>query len=262
MMKFLYNLVVPIILFFASACNSSKHFSLDESNFVSVSGPITRPNVDSVIQQLYSNHIQNYIHKNKKILLYIDSPGGSVHEGMRLIQTIKNLQQKNITVDCIAENFMSMAFIIFQVCDSRNILDHSIGMQHQMNLAIKGDIENVKSYFDMIFEINEQIIDMEIKRIGISYTDYRNKIIQDWWLYGYDNIYNNVADNVATVDCTPNLVSKSIVRKENFLGFTFMLQSSACPLLKEKKISEPKLIMYYDESNYANGKMIREINSF
>ena len=55
------------------------------------------------------------------------------------------LQEHDIAVRCIAENFMSMAFILFEACDERLVLPHSIEMQHQMSFSLGGEIESMRT---------------------------------------------------------------------------------------------------------------------
>lgn len=100
---------------------------------------------------------------------------------------------------------MNMAFIIMQSCDYRYILSNSIGMQHQMRFSLCGEIENMRNYFNLNDQINNALIDLEIRRIGIDRATYDKKIISDWWIYGHNNIHENTADEIVTISCAPDV---------------------------------------------------------
>ena len=265
-----------ISLFFAvislASQSLSKTISLSSNNFVSLVGPVTSSSVDDVIKSLNTKSIHEYIQENKQINLYINSPGGSVFSGNHLVQYIKTLQASNVSVDCVGQNFMSMGFVIMQSCSKRYALFDSIGMQHQMSLGMKGNIENFKNHFGMIERINNILINMEISKIGMDRNEYLLKILSDWWLYGEENKQQGVVDEIVTVRCYPGIMLEKVKKMDSFFGFPFELEMSKCPILSEVKISdksvslnktyEKDVLIFYDFDNYAiNAKQIINILS-
>lgn len=251
-MKFIFFLLS--LLTFST---SSKHIHLKPNNFVSLMGPITTSSVDNVIRNFYEPGIQNTLEKQKKIYFYVNSPGGSVHAGTNLIHFMHGLQKNNISIHCIGQNFMSMAFILFQVCDIRYILDNSVGMQHQMSFSLRGNIENMRNYFLLNDDINEDLIEMEIQRIGINYTDYKIKILQDWWIYGKHHIKENTADEIITFDCDKQLIHSFQNRIENFLGMEFEVKIPSCPLFQSIEISNKNVSQYYQLDKIQSDSIYR-----
>ena len=250
----------------------SKTISLSSNNFVSLVGPVTSSSVDDVIKSFNTKSIHEYIQENKQINLYINSPGGSVFSGNHLVQYIKTLQASNVSVDCVGQNFMSMGFVIMQSCSKRYALFDSIGMQHQMSLGMKGNIENFKNHFGMIERINNILINMEISKIGMERNEYLLKILSDWWLYGEENKQQGVVDEIVTVRCYPGIMLEKVKKMDSFFGFSFELEMSKCPILSEVKISdksvslnktwEKDILIFYDFDNYAiNAKQIINILS-
>ena len=165
----LIKLILGLCFFATNMIGSeSKIFTLGINNFVSLVGPVSSNSVDDLIKSFNNKNIAEYIQEERKITLYINSPGGSVFAGNHLVQYIRTLQLQNISVDCIGQNFMSMGFVIMQSCTRRYAMFDSIGMQHQMSLGMKGNIENFKTHFNLIERVNDMLIDMEIKKIGIT----------------------------------------------------------------------------------------------
>ena len=152
--------LITVFLGFVGITTTSKTINLASNNFVSLIGPVTSSSIDDVIKSLNNRNINEYIQENKQINVYINSPGGSVFSGNHFVQYIKALQAVNVSVDCIGQNFMSMGFIIMQSCSKRYALFDSIGMQHQMSLGMKGNMENFKSQFSMIERVNNILIDI------------------------------------------------------------------------------------------------------
>lgn len=257
-------ILLLIGFFYFSEC-CAKTVTLNNNNFISLVGPVSRSSVDDVIKSFNSKNIIEYIQDNKQIYLYLNTPGGSVFAGNHLVQYIQTLQENGVQVDCIAQNFMSMGFIIMQSCSRRYVMFDSIGMQHQMSLGLKGNIENFKTYFSLIERVNDKLIDMEIKRINITKADYLSKILSDWWLYGDENVVSNVADELVHTKCSPNVVSEKVKKQETIFGFDIEIEMSKCPILNDVKIIEKNgttpvfkdvnsttIEKLYDFDNYIN----------
>jgi len=258
----LIKLILGLCFFATNMIGSeSKIFTLGINNFVSLVGPVSSNSVDDLIKSFNNKNIAEYIQEERKITLYINSPGGSVFAGNHLVQYIKTLQLQNISVDCIGQNFMSMGFVIMQSCTRRYAMFDSIGMQHQMSLGMKGNIENFKNHFNLIERVNDMLIDMEIKKIGITKEEYLENIISDWWSYGIENVENNIVDDLINVKCTPNVMIERLKKKENMFGFEFEIDMSKCPILNDIKLSERNMTKYFDFENYSiNVKQI--LNEF
>jgi len=233
--------------------------TLSANNFVSLVGPVTASSVNDVIKSFSSKGVIDYIEDNRKINLYINSPGGSVFAGNHLVQYIKTLQDSNIDVNCIAQNFMSMGFVIMQSCTNRYIMFDSIGMQHQMSLGLRGNIENIRTHFSLLDRINNIIINMEITKIKMDREIYLQKILSDWWLFGEENVKEGVADKLVNVKCSPLIINEKVKRTDSIFGIDFTIELNKCPILMDIKlldmdsknnINASKLQKYYDFVNY------------
>ena len=80
-------------------------------------------------------------------------------------------------------------------------------MQHQMSLSgLSGNIENINSYIKVTNKMYDSLIKDASARIGITPTEYKTKINNDWYLYGEEIVKNNVADIViSSVGCDSKL---------------------------------------------------------
>lgn len=242
---------LPWLFFTWIVTCAHRHVILEEHGFVNIIGPITTGLSDAVIYEL--NHhplVRQSINQSHSITLFINSPGGSVHAGNHLLQYLRAIQAQNTTIHCLAENFMSMAFVLFQACDVRLVTPHSIGMQHQMSFSLRGNIESIRTAFDMHDTINNHLIDMETQRIGISRDQYDQKIAHDWWVVGLENLEENTADEMVVYSCAPSLENKVQVRIEKRGQYTFFVQHHRCPLYRNIEVTDTAFYEFYDIERY------------
>jgi len=93
---------------------------LDEVNYDSI---------DNVIDDLRSAHISKPI--EEVLTIELDSPGGSVFAGFKLMNYIRALQKSGRKIDGIVTGICaSMCFAILQTLDTRKAYPHAMLMQH------------------------------------------------------------------------------------------------------------------------------------
>jgi ATP-dependent Clp protease protease subunit len=221
------------ILFFSNLCLSKineQTITLRKNNFVSIKDEVSEQNVNK-----WSNTL-NKLNSNT-IYLYIDSPGGSVDAGLQFINVINYHKNQGKTINCIAKSAYSMAFVIFQNCSNRYVISSTTLMQHQISLSgIRGPLNNLMNYLDMINKISYELDNMVSTRIKMDLTEYRNKISNDWWIYGNLAIEQGVADEYVVVGCETELYEtdsqEELILNLNSLGELELTSDSKtlCPL--------------------------------
>ena len=239
------------LLAYSTAVGAYRHIQLEENSFVNIIGPITTSLTDSVIHHLHHPLLLESIEANKTVTFFINSPGGSVHAGTHLLQYMRALQEQDVIIQCIAENFMSMAFVLFQACDVRMITPHSIGMQHQMSFSLRGEMETMRTTFQMHDAINDQLIAMETEKIQISREEYDQKVAHDWWIVGPHNVEEKTADEVVVYSCAPSLYDKIQTRHEKRGSYSFLVQHHHCPLYKNVEVSDTQYSYWYDVARWG-----------
>ena len=184
------------LLFFTLFCGViARTINLTNDNFVALRGTVTSQSIAEVIS--------NLIDKNDDIrYIFLSTNGGSVTAGLKLINTIKDLEKSGINVNCIADTAISMGFVIFQACTNRMVLSHSTLMQHQMSLSgVRGKILELNSYLNHINRIEDELNLMQASRLNMSQQEFENKINNDWWLTTSESIQYNVADEIVNIKC-------------------------------------------------------------
>lgn len=214
------KLLLLFLALFFSTQSFAKKIELTESNHILLRGEVSDESVSKVIQEINTA-------KSKEVTLFIDSPGGSVIAGYKLIKTIENSGK---VVTCIAANAASMAFSILQSCHKRLVMEDSIVMQHVMSYSLGGQEPNNYSMAQLMHKINVAMDKRQAKRIGISYEDFRDKVRDDWWLFGNDAVDANVADDSVEVSCTEALSKKTKKDVMSSEFTTVTITWSSCPI--------------------------------
>ncbi len=188
----------------------AKNIMLNPNEFISIRDEITKESIDKNLKEF-----TNTLTYTKNPIIYIDSGGGSVMDGERLIHQMKYLQNEGIKVTCIANKAYSMAFHIFEMCDYRYIMEYSTLMSHQMSLGLRRmEFKNMKNYLHMIELMDTKLNKQVANRIEMDYDSYFQKIRNDWWIYGDEAIELKLADEVVYVSCNPSLFQMDVSTKQ------------------------------------------------
>ena len=205
---------------------------LTDSNFVTVRGEINGQLASTVITELMEV-------EDNTIYVYLSTPGGSIIDGMKIIQTLSALERSGKTIVCLADVALSMGFVILQYCPERIIMQSSVVMQHQSSLQVHGPLNNINSYMSIIHSIGDDIDEHQANRLELKVDDFRNKVNNDWWLFGSNILKNKVADRLAWITCDFD-TTVTETKIYTFFG-PVTLYFSKCPLA-----SEPLKVVFDD----------------
>jgi ATP-dependent protease ClpP protease subunit len=168
--------------------------------------------------------------KNYTIYLVLDSPGGSIYEGLKFIEyaeSIPNLE----TITLFAA---SMAAEIAQALPGdRHATRNGIMMFHRAAGVFKGQFgdgeleQKLKLWKHIVAKMEQKAS----KRIGITHKKYKQLVKDEWWLYGQQNKSKNTVDHISSVKCNMSLQVKRVKKKmQTFLG-PIEWTESACPMM-------------------------------
>jgi ATP-dependent protease ClpP protease subunit len=231
-MNFLrYTLGTLVLIFFcfvnaAADTNEPKIIELNKQNLITLRGEIDEQLTSEIIGKINK-------FSNNQVYLYITSPGGSVIDGLQIIDQLQTLTHRNIKLSCIADFAASMAFVIFQSCPSRYITTSSILMQHQMSLKLKGNLENINTYLEFIKDIDTDLDELQANKLKIPIDDFKKKINNDWWMNYKLIIKSNAADSLAIVVCNSELVDMTEDVVKSTMLFDITAKFSKCPISRE-----------------------------
>jgi ATP-dependent protease ClpP protease subunit len=206
---------------FISSTAYAEKVQLD-AGVVLLRGVVDSRSVSSTIEGLLSSD-------KEEITLVIDSPGGSVFAGLRLVDTIQSSDKK---IKCVILNAASMAFALSQVCTTRLVAPSAIMMQHQIAGGFEGELPKIKALLDFVTLAETRMNKLEADRMGLSPEKWAAMHIHEYWMDGTKAVKMNAADDLAQVSCSKELIAQNY--KETvpvFMGITAEVTWSGCPLL-------------------------------
>ena len=219
----LLKLFFMVLMCMFGSTVSQELVELNSRNMITIRGPIKHESVSDFMNKV------GKIDSNE-IYIYISSPGGSVMEGMKIVDLIKTLEKSGRQVNCISDFSASMAFIILQSCPRRLATFSSVLMQHQMSLGLEGNIENVNTYLNFIKDIDIELNKLQADKIGMPHDEFKDKIENDWWIHGPDAKKKSVVDDIILVKCHPELNGKYETLNVSTMFGPVKLKYNKCPL--------------------------------
>lgn len=166
---------------------------------------VTQDSVDSLIDNL---HQLDKSSKVKEIWLKIDSPGGSVPDGNRLIDSMEQLHKKIV---CVADHqAMSMGFFILQECPVRYMTKRTILMIHEPAInpgpektsSLENDVEFMKALTTSLLQTSSQ-------KMKVSVPFLRRKIKNhDWYMDWKEAVKVKAVDKIVSPNSIPKVVNQ------------------------------------------------------
>lgn len=127
---------------------------------------------DGITAQSVSDALREFP-KSAALDVYINSPGGSVFEGVAIYNQLRRWAgKKTVHIDGIAA---SIASIIAMAGDERKIASNGIIMIHRAWGFAMGNAEDCRKYADSLEKIDGTLLDTYIERTGGN-----KKQIEDW----------------------------------------------------------------------------------
>ena len=149
-----------------------KTIHLNTTNVLTIRGTI-----DDAVANQFVYDLNKDINRGSKYV-YLDTNGGSVSAGSRIVDEIQKYE-----LDCIAHKAYSMGFVILQACNKRYITQYSSVMQHQISYGVSNEKAKVESYVNFIDQIGEKLDKMQAKKIGMVYDDFKKNWISRPYLF-------------------------------------------------------------------------------
>jgi ATP-dependent protease ClpP protease subunit len=205
-----------------------KTLLLEARNTVVLRGPVTIDSVSRTMLQL--KKISKKLPKTTPIYLVLDTPGGSIMDGLDLIDFANALPQKVHTVTLFAA---SMGFQIAQNLDRRYIIRNGILMSHRASVSglsgqVKGELE---SRYKMVRRAVDYLDFQAAKRMGMDLNKYEAMVVNEYWIYGYDAVADKAADEEVLVQCGESLTGTEDLSFQTMFG-EMTATVSKCPLIK------------------------------
>ena len=165
------------------------------------------------------------------IYLVLDSPGGSVFDGLDFVQLFATIPRN---VECIAKRAHSMAHHFLQACPGkRHGLANMMSMAHRASGSFRGSFNKgaVEQQLEFVTGVVQSMEKVNAKRMGLSLEKYQELAKEEYWCHGYGCVKKNFVDSIATVSCSEKLVNEETSREVTTFFGTYTVYESRCPLI-------------------------------
>lgn len=207
---------------------------LTEANTVSLEGPVNITTVSRLQLDIVSKYYA--LPLNETLYLVINSPGGEIHAGLRLVNFLKSYPKiKTITL-----YGASMAHAIAQSTKGERLgTEDTVMMAHRARGGFQGQFSQgeVESRLKFWTQRVTKMEKINAERMKIALFDYRKKVMNEWWCYSDGCLNENFIDRVIEVSCDKELATsyREITNfRLNFAQLRFdktRMYKSKCPLI-------------------------------
>lgn len=140
---------------------------------------------------IMDNDIEN---RKKPIWLYINSPGGSVYDGMAIIDTMKTIKSPVYTVVCGLA--ASMGSAILSAGDKRFATKNSTVMLHQASSGTKGNVQDQVVALNETIRVNNLLVEMIANNCGKTKEELLAATNRDYFLSADQAVEFKIVDEI------------------------------------------------------------------
>jgi len=118
----------------------------------------------------------------KDILLYINSPGGSVYAGLGIYDTMHYINPDVATICTGMAASMGAVLLAGGADNKRSALPHSRIMIHQPSGGMQGQSRDMEITMKQMLELRKDLYDILAKHSGKSYKQIEKDSDRDYWM--------------------------------------------------------------------------------
>lgn len=135
---------------------------------------------------------------NKDIKLYINSPGGSVYDGLAIYDTIQFIKPDVQTIGIGLQASMGAFLLSSGTKGKRMVLPNSRVMIHQPSSGTQGKVTDQEITLREALVLKEKLAEILAKNTGQKLAKVKADMERDFWLSAEDAVKYGVADEVIT----------------------------------------------------------------
>ncbi len=135
---------------------------------------------------------------NKDIQLYINSPGGSVYDGLAIYDTIQYIKPDVQTIGIGLQASMGAFLLSSGTKGKRMVLPNSRVMIHQPSSGTQGKVTDQEITLREAIELKERLAKMMAKNTGQKIDKVKADMERDFWMSAEEAVKYGVADEVIT----------------------------------------------------------------
>jgi ATP-dependent Clp protease protease subunit len=132
----------------------------------------------------------------KDIMIYINSPGGSVYDGMAIYDTIKHIKNDVQTVGIGLQASMGAFLLSSGTKGKRFVLPHSKIMIHQPSSGTRGKVTDMEIDLKESLAVRKLLNEILAKNTGQKLSQIEKDVDRDYWMTAEEAVKYGLADKV------------------------------------------------------------------
>ena len=132
----------------------------------------------------------------KDIQLYINSPGGSVYDGLAIYDTIQYIKPDVQTIGIGLQASMGAFLLSSGTKGKRGVLPNSRVMIHQPSSGTQGKVTDQEISLREAVELKERLAKIMADNTGQKFDKVKADMERDYWMSAKDAVKYGVADEV------------------------------------------------------------------
>ncbi len=137
-----------------------------------------------------------YEDPNKDIFFYINSPGGVVHDGMAIYDTMQYIKPDVQTIGIGLQASMGAFLLSSGAKGKRMVLPHSRVMIHQPSAGTQGKVTDMEISLRESIRLKEMLVEIMSKNTGQKPSKVKADMERDYWMTAEEAVKYGVADKV------------------------------------------------------------------
>lgn len=139
-----------------------------------------------------------YEDPDKDIAFYINSPGGHVHDGMAIYDTMQFIKPDVATYGIGLQASMGAFLLNAGAKGKRFVLPNSRTMIHQPSSGTQGRASDMEVDLRELLRLKESMIEIMAKNTGQKIAKIRDDIERDFWMDAKEAVNYGLVDKVIT----------------------------------------------------------------
>jgi ATP-dependent Clp protease protease subunit len=166
-----------------------------EDRIIFIDGEINETTASVVVAELI--HLANE-DSEADIKMYINSPGGSVYDGLAIYDTMNYIKPDVQTFGIGLQASMGAFLLSSGAKGKRHLLPNSRVMIHQPSSGTQGKVTDQEISLREALELKEKLTEIMAKNTGQKLAKVKADMERDFWMGAKDAVAYGVADSVVT----------------------------------------------------------------
>jgi ATP-dependent Clp protease, protease subunit len=136
------------------------------------------------------------VDSKKDVLMYINSPGGSVYAGMGMYDTMQYVKPEVATICTSLAASMGAVLLAGGAPGKRTALPHARVMIHQPSSGAQGQSRDMEISVKQVIELRNELYEILAKHTGKTFEEIEKDSDRDYWMKAEDAKTYGMIDEV------------------------------------------------------------------